>query len=145
MDEIDRRILALLVDDGRSSFEDLSHHVGLSAPAVKRRVDRLRDSGVLQGFTAVISDDAFGWHTEAFVQLYLTRPSTVADLLAALRTMPETLGAWTVNGKADVLVHLRAADTASLDERLRELRNKGLVSRTRTQMVLTRLLTGPRA
>jgi DNA-binding Lrp family transcriptional regulator len=145
MDELDRRILALLVDDGRRSLEDLGHRVGLSAPAVKRRVDRLRDAGVLQGFTAVVDDAAFGWHTEAFVQLYLTGTSTVADLLVALRGMPETLGAWTVDGKADVLVHLRATDTAALDARLRELRGKNLVSRTRTQMVLTRLLARSRA
>ena len=41
MDEIDRRIVALLLDDGRASFRELGEQVGLSAPAAKRRVDRL--------------------------------------------------------------------------------------------------------
>ena len=42
----------------------------LSAPAVKRRVDRLEKEGVLRGYTAVVDPAAFGWHTEAFVDLY---------------------------------------------------------------------------
>lgn len=53
--------------------------------------------------------------------------------------MPEALGAWTVSGDADVLVHLRARDNHHLEELALELRRKKLVDRTRSQIVLTRL------
>ncbi|HTU84444.1 MAG TPA: AsnC family transcriptional regulator, partial [Solirubrobacteraceae bacterium] len=51
MDTQDRQILALLVEDGRRTYDDIGRRVALSAPAVKRRVDRLRARGALQGFT----------------------------------------------------------------------------------------------
>jgi Lrp/AsnC family leucine-responsive transcriptional regulator len=52
--DVDRRILALLQADGRRSFADIGREVGLSTPAVKRRVDRLEASGVIRGYAAVI-------------------------------------------------------------------------------------------
>ncbi|MGI8779057.1 MAG: Lrp/AsnC family transcriptional regulator [Solirubrobacteraceae bacterium] len=145
MDATDRRILALLVEDGRRSLEELSRQVRLSAPAVKRRIDRLRAAGPLRGFTAIVDDEALGWHAEAFVELFLARDATIRELLAGLRAMPEALGAWTVSGDADALAHVRARDNHHLEQLLLELRRKGLVERTRSQIVLSRLLTRVRA
>lgn len=145
MDATDRRILALLIQDGRRSFEALSHDVGLSAPAVKRRVDRLQAVGTLRGFTAVVDHAAIGWHAEMFVQLHLAEDRSVGDLLAALRTAPEALGAWSVSGSADVLVHLLGHDNEHLEHLLIELRRKRLVSQTHSQVVFTRLLTREQA
>src|SRR3954469_18796789 len=70
MDDIDRRIVALLRENARRSFKDIGGHVGLSAPAVKRRVDRLEADGVIRGYTAMVDPRAFGWHAEAFVDLF---------------------------------------------------------------------------
>src|SRR5919112_1930622 len=70
MDDIDRRIVALLRENARRSFKDIGSHVGLTAPAVKRRVDRLERDGVIRGYTAMVDPRAFGWHAEAFVDLY---------------------------------------------------------------------------
>ena len=70
MDDIDRRIVALLREDARRSFKDIGSRVGLSAPAVTRRVDRLEADGVIRGYTAMVDPRAFGWHAEAFVDLY---------------------------------------------------------------------------
>ncbi len=72
MDDVDRTIVALLRDNARRSFKDIGGHVHLSAPAVKRRVDRLEADGVIRGYTAVIDPPAFGWHAEAFVDLDCT-------------------------------------------------------------------------
>src|SRR5438067_10279953 len=70
MDEIDSQIVALLRQDARRSYLDIGRHVHLSAPAVKRRVDRLEGDGVIIGYTAIVDPSAFGWHAEAFVDLY---------------------------------------------------------------------------
>src|SRR4051794_28491760 len=58
VDETDRQILAALLDDGRATFEQLGQQVSLSAPAVKRRVDRLREGAVITGFKAVVDHAA---------------------------------------------------------------------------------------
>src|ERR1044072_8202848 len=54
MDQIDHRIIALLRENARRSFQDIGGHVALSAPAVKRRVDRLERDGIVRGYSANI-------------------------------------------------------------------------------------------
>ena len=70
LDEIDHKILARLTDHGRESFAMLGHHIGLSTAATKRRVDRLRQGGVIRRFTADVEPAALGWTIEAFVEVY---------------------------------------------------------------------------
>ncbi|MFD0784359.1 Lrp/AsnC family transcriptional regulator, partial [Micromonospora azadirachtae] len=108
IDAVDQRIIALLVADARASYADIGLRVSLSAPAVKRRVDRLRATGVIRGFTAVVDPAAVGWTTEAFVELFCAGRTTPAQIGAAARRHPEVVGAYTVSGEADALVHLRA-------------------------------------
>ncbi|MCX6463169.1 MAG: AsnC family transcriptional regulator, partial [Pseudonocardiales bacterium] len=61
MDRLDERIVALLVDDARRSYADIGASVGLSASAVKRRVDRMRADGAITGFTVRLDPGALGW------------------------------------------------------------------------------------
>ena len=114
--------------------------MSLSAPAVKRRVDRLRAAGVIQGFTAVIDPAAVGWTTEAFVELYCTGRTTPAQIATAAKGHPEVVGAYTVSGQADALVHLRAADMAHLEQALERLRAEPFITSTRSMIVLSRLV-----
>lgn len=62
LDDTDERILAELAEHARATFAEIGQRVNLSAPAVKRRVDRMLDSGgVIRGFTTVIDRNALGW------------------------------------------------------------------------------------
>jgi DNA-binding Lrp family transcriptional regulator len=140
MDSVDERIVASLAADARATYAQIGAQVALSAPAVKRRVDRLLAAGVIKGFTAVIDPAALGWTTEAFVELYCTGRTTPAQIRAAVRRHPEVLGAYTVSGEADALVHLRAADIAHLEQALERLRAEPFVTSTRSMIVLSRLL-----
>src|SRR5262245_34435004 len=141
MDGTDHAIIAALTADARASFAEIGQAVSLSAPAVKRRVDRLRSSGVIKGFTVVVDPAAVGWSTEAFVELFCTGRTTPAQLAVATRHHPEVVGAYTVSGEADALVHLRAADIAHLEQVLERLRAEPFVTSTRSMIVLSRLST----
>jgi DNA-binding Lrp family transcriptional regulator len=143
IDAVDQRIIALLVADARSSYAEIGARVSLSAPAVKRRVDRLRVSGVIKGFTTVIEPSAVGWNTEAFVELFCTGRTTPAQITVATRRHPEVVGAYTVSGEADALVHLRAADIGHLEQALERLRAEPFVTSTRSMVVLSRLVETP--
>ncbi len=140
IDEVDRRIIASLTLDARASYAEIGLTVSLSAPAVKRRVDRLRAAGVIRSFTAVVDPAAIGWTTEAFVELFCTGRTTPAQIGAATRAHPEVIGAYTVSGEADALVHLRAADMAHLEQALERLRAEPFVTSTRSMIVLSRLV-----
>jgi DNA-binding Lrp family transcriptional regulator len=141
MDDIDRKILALLVDDGRRTLDDLGRHVSLSAPSVKRRVDRLREDGVLRGFTAVLDPLALGWQTEALVEMFYAPGVLLTEVAADLARHPEVVEAWSVTGDADAIARVRIVDNRDLERLIRELQRDGRVVRTRTQVVLSSLLT----
>jgi DNA-binding Lrp family transcriptional regulator len=143
LDETDRRIIAALTADARASFADIGQLVSLSAPAVKRRVDRLRSAGVIKGFTAIVDPAALGWTTEAFVELFCTGRTAPSQIAAATKHYPEVVGAYTVSGEADALVHLRAADIPHLEQALERLRSESFVTSTRSMIVLSRLSYGP--
>src|SRR4029450_3091777 len=103
MDAVDQRIIALLVSDARASYADIGARVSLSAPAVKRRVDRLRSTGVIKGFTTVIEPSAVGWNTEAFVELFCTGRTTPAQITIDTRRHPEAVGAYSASRTARAL------------------------------------------
>src|SRR5918912_347659 len=143
MDAIDGKIVALLVEDARRSYGDIAKRVSLSPPAVKRRVDRLRASGTLKGFTAVLDHGALGASTEALVELFFA-PGTLLDEVArTLERHPEVVEAWSVTGEADAIARLRTADNADLERVIMELQKHGTVVRTRSQVVLSQLVARP--
>jgi DNA-binding Lrp family transcriptional regulator len=140
VDAVDTQILALLQQDGRSTYDAIAERVNLSAPAVKRRVDRMRASGAITGFTAIVDHAALGASTEALVELFFapgTQLDTVADKLGAY---PEVLEAWSVTGEADAIARVRTADNSDLERVIRDLQRDGVLQRTRSQVVLSRLL-----
>jgi DNA-binding Lrp family transcriptional regulator len=137
---MDQQIVAWLSRDARSSYRIIGDAIGLSAPAVKRRVDRLLDSGVIERFSAVIDPRALGWSTECFVELFCegrTPPGVIATVLSRY---PEVVGAYTITGDPDALVHMRASDTAHLESTLERIRSEPFVVRTRSVIVLSKLL-----
>ena len=140
LDEIDQQILAALRNDERASFAEIGATVGLSAPAVKRRVDRLRASGVITGFAAVVDPSALGWTTEAYVEVYCQGKTTPAVIAAAVSRHPEVVDACTVSGEADALVHVMAADMRHFEEVLERIGAEKFVVRTKSVLVLSRLL-----
>lgn len=142
MDALDRQIVAQLQRNARASFAVVGARVGLSAPAVKRRVDRLLDRGVITGFTAVVDPEALGWGTEAFVELYCSGRTTAGQIAELARRHPEVSAAYTVTGEANALLRLRTADTGHLEEALERIRAEAAVVQTRSRVVLSRLVAG---
>jgi DNA-binding Lrp family transcriptional regulator len=142
-DKIDQQIVALLRQDARRSYQDIGERVSLSAPAVKRRVDRLESEGVIRGYSATVEPTAFGWHSHAFVELYCEGRISGAEVSAAVSKHPEVEGAYTVAGAASAILHVRATDTQHLEEALERIRETPGVLRTQTQVVLSTLFERP--
>jgi DNA-binding Lrp family transcriptional regulator len=140
VDDIDRRILVLLSDDGRRTFDDIGRQVALSAPAVKRRVDRLRTSGALRGFTAIVDHAALGWRTEALVELFYAPGTLLDEVAASLASHPEVVEAWSVTGEPDAIARVRTRDNTDLERLIIDLQRDGTVVRTRSQVIMSRLV-----
>ena len=140
-DELDERIVAVLVEDARASYADIGATVGLSASAVKRRVDRMRASGAITGFTVTVDPSALGWTTEAYVELFCRGRTSPSAIGAALGKYPEVTGAATITGEADALLHIRAADVRHFEQVVERISAEPFVDRTRSVIVLSRLVS----
>jgi DNA-binding Lrp family transcriptional regulator len=140
MDRIDEQIIGCLLRDGRATFAEIGTQVGLSAPAAKRRVDRLRASGAIRGFTALVDPAALGWRTEAYVEIYCRGTVSPSELRRSLEQVPEVVGACTVSGSADALLHVRARDNMHLEQAMERVRDEPNVDHTESVIVLSRLI-----
>ncbi|MFF4837586.1 Lrp/AsnC family transcriptional regulator [Streptomyces sp. NPDC001315] len=139
-DELDRKILTALMANARTSFAEIGAAIGLSSTAVKRRVDRLRDTGVITGFTATVQPSALGWRTEAYVEVYCEGAAPPRRLAEVVRNHPEITAAMTVTGGADALLHVRARDVEHFEEVLERIRTEPFIRKTISVMVLSHLL-----
>ena len=143
LDPVDEKIITLLVEDARRSYADVGGRVGLTASAVKRRVDRLRAGGAIGGFTVRLEPGALGWTVEGYVELYC-RPSTSPQAIrAAVARFPEVVDASTISGEADALLRIVAADMHHFEHVLEQIGAQPFVARTKSVLVLSPLLRRP--
>jgi DNA-binding Lrp family transcriptional regulator len=140
LDRLDHQIIARLVENARRSYRSLGAEIGLSAPAVKRRVDRLSEAGVISRFTVTVDPRLLGWSVEAFIELFCGPRTPAAEIREALAGHPEVVEAYTITGDADALLHLRVADAAHLEDALERIRAESIVTQTRSVVVLSRLI-----
>lgn len=141
MDALDRQIVDHLLEDGRAGYAAIGDRVGLSAPAVKRRVDRLLDDGVIRGFTVVLDPHPMGWTTEAYVEVHCQGAISPDELRRGFAKVPEVHGAATVSGPADAILHLVAQDVRDLERALERVRDETAnIAHTNTSIVLSRLI-----
>ncbi len=140
MDALDRSIVHHLLRDSRTTYGRIGSEVSLSAPAVKRRVDRLVREGAIRGFTAVLDPTVLDWDVEAYVWVYCEGAPDPDEVRAQLEDVPEVVQATTISGTADMVLRLQARDTAELERAVRRLRALPTVARTESAVVLSRLI-----
>ena len=143
MDDLDQRILRMLLRDGRATFAEVGKAVGLSVSATKRRVDRLVRDGAIRGFAAVVDPQSLGWQLEAHVQLFTNGTVPFAVMRADLEDVPEIVEAFTVAGAADAMLRIVAEDVPHLERVISRLRGLPYVQQTDTTMLLSSLVRRP--
>ena len=85
MDQLDVRLLAILQKDGRITISDLSKQLALSRPSVTERLNRLREKGVIEGFSARVCPRSVGRHIIVFIQLSDFKTASYAEFRILLR------------------------------------------------------------
>ena len=112
LDETDLQILRLLSEDGRRPYSEIGDSVGLSGPAVSDRVSRLRDLGVIRGFTVDVDRSTIRDGTPMLLRLSVV-PTAVEAVVAALGDAAETETVYTT-ADGDVLAHVNLSSTDAL-------------------------------
>lgn len=136
MDQIDRKIITLLLEDGRLSVTDLADAVHLSLSAASQRLRRLRESGAIDRFTIRLDGEAVGRPIDALVDLQLMPGSPWSGIDDALRENPDVVDAVHVTGGFDYQIRVRTRTIDELDRLLQDLKEHLGVRETSTRVVL---------
>jgi Lrp/AsnC family leucine-responsive transcriptional regulator len=137
-DDLNRRLVALLQQEGRMSHAELAERLGVSRPTIIDRVKRLEADGVLNGYAARVAPAAVNKPAVAFVAVRYKDNNEIIEqrFIKALEDEPDILEAHTIAGEDALLLKIVADTPAGIAERLRRIRALGPMVTTRTTMVL---------
>jgi len=139
LDDLDLKILTLLLRDGRAPASQLAEQVGLSRPAVADRIEKLERQGVIRGTTVVVDHEALGRRITAFVAARggISRNDPKAKrAFDALLKSDEVIEAHTVAGDDCYLIKVRTDSIATLNALVSKLGEPPLSLSTRTTIVM---------
>ena len=116
LDEFDRGIIAALQEDARMPVASVADRVALSATPVSRRIKRLEDDGLIQGYAAVLDARKLGFELNAYVLINLETHSdaNIGSFESAIQANPYVIACHAVTGDMDYLVHVIARDVEHL-------------------------------
>jgi len=116
LDRFDAAILAELQRDGRLPIVELAEAVGLSSTPCARRVKRMEQDGIIQGYTTVIDPSRLGLKVQAFVQVRLTRHTdeNIEQFRRAVDSMEEVVSCHAMTGDYDLLIQVVVTDLEQL-------------------------------
>ena len=133
LDSKDRQILALLEQDGRRSSSEIARLTSLSAPTVAERIARLRDIGVIQGFTVKINPAKVGLPISAIIE-FQPRANNDFEAIATVCRHPAVYACYRVTGPSLLVLMVRLSDNAALTTMLQEFSRFG---DTKTAVILS--------
>ena len=145
LDETDRKILAELSRRGRSTYKEIGDIVGMTRPAVRERILRMEESGVITGYRADVDTDALGRALHVMITFkfnpdrnYGKRPNDL--LIPLLRECSDVLRFWEIYGELDFLIEAAFSSKDSMHAFLDRLREYGFV---RSHLIAMTENTGP--
>jgi DNA-binding Lrp family transcriptional regulator len=146
VDEIDRRILGLLVEDARMPNNALAEAVGIAPSTCLSRVRALRERGVIRGYHADVDPAAFGRPIQAMIAVRLQSHARghISEFAQRVAELPEVLNVFFLAGAVDFYVHIAAVNTENLrDFVVVNLSGNPDVALTETNLIFEHLRARP--
>lgn len=127
LDDLDRRILEVLLEDGRISLRRLADHVGLSSPSISERLRRLEERGIIRAFTVEIDPRALGYQLQAIIRVK-PLPGKLHIVEDLIRKIPEIIECDKVTGDDCFVMRAVLRSIDQLDRLLDDIADKAETS-----------------
>lgn len=114
LDELDEKILNLIVNNARMPFLEVARECGVSGAAIHQRVQKLINLGVIKGSEFVLDAEKIGYETCAFIGLFMVSPSSFDSVARELEKIPEVVECYYTTGKYDMLIKVFARNNKDL-------------------------------
>ena len=144
LDEVDRRIVALLAADARMPNNALAQRVGIAASTCLGRVRSLVDRGVIRGYHADVDPAALGRPIQAMIAVRLQghARAKISEFAEWVATLPEVLNVFFLAGAVDFSVHIATGTTESLRDFVVGLSGQSEVALTETNLIFEHVRSG---
>ena len=136
LDDVDRKILDILIDNTRIPFTDISKKLLISAGTVHVRVKKMEDAGIIKGSTLNLDYVKLGYSFIAYVGIFLEKNNMTDRVLQALKDIPFVTVAHITTGRFNIFCKVRATDTKSAKDIIFMIDDIEGVSRTETMISL---------
>lgn len=140
LDDIDKKILSILQENGRITNAELASRVGMSPPPMLERVRKLEKKGIIQKYVALINPDAVGKGTMALVSVSLDRHRirSIDQFTQAIDTLPEVMECYHITGEDDYLLKVAVKDINEYEDFiLKKLTKLPALSTIKTSFILS--------
>ena len=133
LDEIDKRLLELLKKDARMSYVELGAKVGLSEAAVRRRIKRLQDEGIIKRFTVEIE---VGQGASALTLVSVMPSTPTSEVSMRIKSLPGVQRVYEITGQYDIAVLITGSNIAEVNKSIDDIRKSKGVATTNTIIIL---------
>lgn len=142
-DTLDLNILRMLSANARKPYLEIARECGVSGAAIHQRIQRLTANGVIQGAESLISPEAIGYETCAYVGIFLKDPGQFASVVEELQKIPEVVECHYTTGQYDMFIKLFARNNDHLLDILQnQIQGLGL-ARTETLISFKQVFRRP--
>lgn len=114
IDNLDTKILQMLVDNGRKPFLEIARECGVSGAAIHQRIAKLQATNILEGSRTLIKPATLGYDTCAFIGVFLKEPDKFDQVLERIKEIPEVVECHYTTGQYDMLLKVYARDNEHL-------------------------------
>lgn len=114
LDELDKKILALILNDARVPFLEVARAAGVSGAAIHQRIQKLTSLGILRGSQYNVNAEKIGYESCAYIGLYLKDPERFDEVVAALKKIPEVVECHYTTGSFDMFIKVYAFNNSHL-------------------------------
>ncbi|HYL44627.1 MAG TPA: Lrp/AsnC family transcriptional regulator [Ktedonobacteraceae bacterium] len=140
LDDLDLKILNLLLQDGRISHTAIGKEIDLSGPSVYARIQRMEREGIIKGYTALLAPEQVGRGLAAFVRVRTQTPDYDSDLFVRfIQEEDQIVECHDIDGEDCYILKVRTTSTQSLQKLLTTIRNFPGITRTVTTIALETL------
>ncbi|MEW5771636.1 MAG: Lrp/AsnC family transcriptional regulator [Pseudomonadota bacterium] len=139
MNDMDQKILAMLIDDGRMSFADIARELGISRVHARDRVQRLIDEGVIEKFTVIVNPEKIGTTVSAFFDVEVD-PQGIESVAEDLARQPEVRSLYIMSDMRSLHIHTLTENNTALEQFARKnLLSRRHIVRVDCKQLLTRV------
>lgn len=115
LDELDQKIIRLLIENARISYSDIGQQVGISRVAVKARIQSLEQRGIIEEYTTIINPQKISGAVSCYFEIE-TLPDTFKQIIEILNTNETITQIYRVTGKNKLHVHAVAASSEEMEK-----------------------------